>query len=187
MDHRDEENLNRWLDRTLQQYGNAHPRHGLENRVLANLAERRRLRVRNAWYLTMTAALVAALILAFWLGIETRSHLPQNSGTRVSKDTQINARMLPGQPSLPKASSTKKPTLTRRHDTPIVRASSEPRLSQFPSAQPLSSEERTFAAYAWHFPDQATPMVHDQQKFDEEIVQAELDSKNFAISKKEER
>ena len=44
MEPKDQENLHRWLERALVEYGNTEPRSGLEARVLANLsAERERI------------------------------------------------------------------------------------------------------------------------------------------------
>src|SRR5712671_6781306 len=85
MEPKDQENLHRWLDRALVEYGNTEPRPGLEARVLANLsAERERITARQGWFwaLTLTAT-AAVIILAVWM---ESNYWPAHQGTDIGDD-----------------------------------------------------------------------------------------------------
>jgi hypothetical protein len=51
-------------------------------------------------------------------------------------------------------------------------------LEQFPSPRPLSQEEVILARYAQHFPTEAVLIAQQQDKFQQEIEQAEQEAKN---------
>jgi hypothetical protein len=51
-------------------------------------------------------------------------------------------------------------------------------LDHFPSPRPLSREEVLLARYAQHFPKEAVLIAQQQDKFQQEIEQAEQEGKN---------
>ena len=58
-------NLDQWLDRALQQYGDIEPRAGLEMRILGNLDSEERKQVqRRAWIAASVCAAVAVIVAA---------------------------------------------------------------------------------------------------------------------------
>jgi hypothetical protein len=96
MEPKDRENLHRWLDRALVEYGNTEPRPGLEARVLANLsAERERITARQRWFWALTmAATAAVIILAVWMDSNTglRTKVPTSVTTASEQPAESKRR-----------------------------------------------------------------------------------------------
>ena len=151
---KDQENLHRWLESALEEYGNAEPRSGLEGRVLANLqSERERITARQRWFwaLTLTAT-VAVIILAVWMESDTalRTSIPTSmSAPSEQKRTESKQRLVQtAKPGMFQQSR----KITSQHvkqnrSVHSFEAAVAPKLDRFPSSQPRSEQERLLLAY----------------------------------------
>ena len=149
----DQENLHRWLERALVEYGNAEPISGLEGRVLANLqSERERITARQRWFwaLTLTAT-VAVIILAVWMESDTaqRTRIPTSKSAPSEQRAESKQRLVQSaKPGMFQQS--RKITSQHVKQNRTVRsfeAVAAPKLDRFPSSQPLSEQERLLLAY----------------------------------------
>lgn len=165
------------LDAALREYAAAEPRAGLEQRVLAQLqCERVRLPNRSWW--TWSVAGVVAALLAFTLALALRSNGPaktviqrhppvpietvQPSATQVAVGREIRATPVTG--------LRQKATWHHAHRAIVVADS--PKLDQFPSPEPLTSEELALVRYVRQFPHDAVIVASAQEEFEKEIQQA---------------
>ena len=176
----DRDRLDDWLDKALRQYGNAEPRIGLESRILANMegAGKRAVFGRPYGWL-FAAASAAVLLIAIWFGIWDRP-LPatkKESAQQIAGD--FGKKIGPSIPATGPRHTVKK--LPPRKQTNLARdfeLPRGPRLDQFPSARPLSEQEVLLTNYAERFPTEARLIAHEQDKFQQEIQQAEQEMKN---------
>lgn len=137
----------RWLDAALKRYGDAEPRPGLENRVLANLhAEQARLALSPRWRRPVAATVAIAVLTGGALLLRQK---PDVAGIAISNQASGSRNQEPA-PSVADAS---RPQVAPRRPRPsrseshIVQPSSEPRLEQFPAPTPLSEQEEMLARY----------------------------------------
>jgi len=187
MKTRDSDHLDEWLDKALQQYGNPEPRIGLESRILANMEAARESGVFGrpfGWL--FAAASLAVMLIVIWLGIW---HRPLAAPQRVAgQQTAGNAVPQSGVKTLlaarPRHTGTKLPP---RRQTHLAHAglSREPRLDQFPSPRPLSEQEVLLTQYAKRFPTEARLVAREQDKFQQEIQQAEQEMKDASPDSKQ--
>jgi len=176
MESRDKDRLDEWLEIALPQYGRAEPRVGLENRVLANLAVQRASAsaVRRWWWILGTAAASAAVAIVLWLG----------SGPKDPSKSAANFTTNAASTGQPKAAATARSTVRQKHLGAPVRRTSQrtntvelarsPKLSQFPSPQPLSDQERLLARYVRDFPQEAAIVAQAQTRAEAERQLEEL-------------
>jgi hypothetical protein len=145
--------LDQWLDKGLATCGQAEPRAGLENRILANLtAEKDRMSAGSHWRWVLRAISVmvlTVLLVAVWLG--SRSGAPSG---RAEKNTALPIQTVERRAETPAQTSTQRrpPKPANTTSTKYVNAHSKrtevvssPRLNQFPSPRPLSDELLEYA------------------------------------------
>ncbi len=145
--------IDQWLDKGLAEYGNAEPRPGLENRILANLsAERNRVSGGRSWRWALSAvSAVVVVVVAVWMGSkpnEPPAPARENKGARVQTfestgktPAQIGARSRPGKPANSTVAGGVNAHFSRS------RMANRPKLDQFPSAQPLSDQVELLLEY----------------------------------------
>lgn len=172
MDSRARDRLDQWLDEALRQSMLGEPRPGLEGRILAGIAvESKRKRVRKSWAWIFATAAIAALFALLGLGTgHNRERAPRPAAPRVLRDS-----LMAGGAALP-APVSRRPALASRSRRKPARAmalTEEPRLDHFPSRRPPSQQEMMLASYAERFPAEAALIARDQQKFEQEIAEAQ--------------
>jgi hypothetical protein len=149
--------LDRELDAALARYTAVEPRAGLEARVLANLRAARALSSPSPWaWPRVTALAAAALILvavavSVWIsGKETKAvHHPPliRPGAKVATHKE-------DLPAMPDPVAVRKRSGHGRR--PLQRiATAGPKLSVFPSPQPLSEQEKMLQYYVADYPEHA--------------------------------
>src|SRR5262249_17816783 len=160
------------LDGALKSYGNVEPRLGLEGMVLANLAaqaSRTRARWTRVWAVSAVSA--AVLVLALWLGDLRKQKSHNDVSALVPQDVMAPRTLTP--PVVKEAARHKEMRSRRRVSPRSVTVQAEPKLQQFPSFRPISEQELLAAEYAVHYPQEAMLVVEEQQKFDQQVRQAE--------------
>ena len=153
--------LEEWLDAALKQYGNAEPRVGLENRILARLRAEPARRSRWLWPIlaaTAAAALIAGILVSGDLKeVPAPSSVkaviaPQIPKTRGEKEVAIKTGHRHGrQVRAREVAKGVEPT-----QAPIVKA------DQFPSPAPLSEQEERLARYVREHYEQAVMIARAQ-------------------------
>jgi hypothetical protein len=144
-----------WLDDRLKQYGEAEPRPGLENRVLANLhAEQARLSLRPWWWRPVAAAVTIVTLAIGGFLLRRRP-----AGVTISNPGAVAVGNR--EPERPVAPAVRPHTEPKRPDrsqpgSPIAHSSSVPRLEQFPAPAPLSEQEEMLARYVREHRQEAT-------------------------------
>jgi hypothetical protein len=138
----------RWLDSALKQYGEAEPRPGLENRVLANLhAQRELLTLRPWWWGPVTAAVTIAVLVGGSLLLKRKPDV-----TVVTSSNQPHVTAGKSEPERPVASRVGSRTAIKARVRPepnrnVAQPFSVPRLEQFPAPAPLTEQEEMLARY----------------------------------------
>jgi hypothetical protein len=176
---KDRAQFDQLLDSALRRYGNVEPRPGLEGRVLARLAaEASRSHGRAWWVWGLAGAAAMIVVIGMWIGGgHRRSNTPAVSvRPNVSKREQKLATVMPpvelNKPAVRRVRSLKTAAPVR------MAKIAEPRLQQFPSPRPLSQQETVIAEYVQHFPEEAKLISQEQQKFDEEVQNAQQQIEN---------
>jgi hypothetical protein len=182
---------NDWLDAALRQYGEAEPRPGLEERILANVrAEQGRSVAWTWWPWTAVALAAIAIVVAGPLawrsgktGTNSVAHNPLTatpSGTQVTNSGSEN--QAPPEVRVP----AKKHTPLNSHSPARVAAS--PRLEQFPSPQPLSEQETILASYVAQFQEQAVLVARARtQELQRDRAEEMGDSRTGVVSADSDR
>ena len=167
--------LDEWLDDGLQQYGQAEPRFGLEDRVLASVrAERERRDTRQWRWWPALATVTAMIVVGTFFGIRSQ----QRTSPSVARTQATPGQEMPEAPS--QAEIARRPTGQARVSSrrgwhePVQAAGA--RQEQFPSPQPLSEQEKILARYVLHFPQQASLMAQAQIEFRSEQMSDSLGS-----------
>lgn len=171
MEPRGKDNLDRWLDRALQEYGQALTAPGLEGRILEQLSGRRTLFWAKLSFAFAGMGAVAALLATLWVG--HASHPASKSGsTRVAssrseqlpaprEDNQVAPR--PEEIPVPVRAAQTRPGWVHRAQRRT------PKLDQFPSPRPLSPQERMLKQYVQAFPDDALSLAREQAQLEKEF------------------
>jgi hypothetical protein len=189
----DKDRLDQWLDSALNVYGKAEPRAGLESRIVTNLAiERQRLAVRWGWGLVVASAAVTCGVLALWLG--TFSHGPHSTnGVVAVRRAMQESNAIPVAPQAQRHFGTK---LTikglpgrsgRARKMRTVDLASEPRLEQFPSARPLSEEEKLLKEFIRNSPQEAVLVAQVQAERQKELDRLMADQSSVSQPNQQER
>jgi hypothetical protein len=138
----------KWLDAALKQYGEAEPRPGLENRVLANLhAERARLTLSPRWWRLAAAAVTIAILAG---GALLLSRRPEVTGATISNRPSLalgNSEMERPVASAVRPHVALKQPVRWQPESRSAHTSSVPRLEQFPAPAPLSEQEEMLSRY----------------------------------------
>lgn len=148
------ENVERWLDEALAEYGKAEPRTGLEARMLARLSAEQSRSRRRLWWRIFALGTVALMAFAFaWtvhLGRKQVSESPVAKGSVRAPDRGTNHdhhRLEESDRHMPSGS--------RKRGKPA-------RLEQFPSPTPLTDQEKMLALYVRDFPEKAALVARAQ-------------------------
>lgn len=183
--------IDEWTDRALTQYGQAEPRPGLENRVLARLqVERERSTGRKWRWQPALAAVTAILTISISLFV-TRGHR-HNPRLPIAKENSA-----PVEVSRPDTSAASKPHIQEaakqrphsrvpRHALQSAHAPAPARLDQFPSPEPLSEQEKILARYVQQFPREADLTAQFQTEFARREMLAEQAPPESEISSSSE-
>lgn len=166
---RDENELERFLDRTLSEYSSEAPRDGLEQRILANLAVNTARR-RSPWWIWAAVPACAALIvgaLLFWHAAGQPSPNPPIA--------DVPKKEIPGpvahDHTLTRSANVRKPPPGRRAVVSTVARLPkqnaplhEPRLATFPSS-PDGSQARMLLAFVQRHHALASAVAQEQEEF----------------------
>ena len=181
MEPKDQENLHRWLDRALVEYGNMEPRPGLEARVLANLsAERERITVRQRWFWALTlAATAAVIILAVWMESNTGLRTKPPTSLTTASEQQAQSQQRPVETAKPdvfqQSRKIASPRVHRNQAVHSLEAAAAPKLDRFPSSQPLSEQERLLLAYLNQTPKEEVMLAIAKTKSNEDLRVKDLE------------
>jgi hypothetical protein len=174
-----ERELEQWLDVALVRHVSVEPRIGLENRLLAGLqAERGRLAVRRQWWWGLGTAVVAATVaIAMWIGLHERQPVPNraagNSMTQ-GRSATVSGQVAPERPPVSEDAQGMARTLRRPVRPAISARTSEPKLDQFPSPEPLTDQEKLLARYVQEFPERAVLIARAQTQLRKQEEQQRL-------------
>ena len=155
-----EDDLDRVLNTALAMYATVEAREGLEQRIVANLRSQEPS-ARSKWWTWGLAAAVLAMMIAVvaW---------------SFSGHTRPSIANHPAVPQTPEHDAPQRTdNTTARNIAPvrkhIVRRTTlrdnHPKLDQFPSPQPLSTEEIALAKYVTKFPKEAQLVAQAQDEF----------------------
>ncbi len=173
--------VDKWLDAGLKQYGQAEPRPGLENRILAGLrSEGERMLARKwQWWPAL-----AALTAIFLIGIGVFSLKLRNTGVHapLAKESPASFQQKSREPRQSDSSRIQEspsqriraavPRPLHRHH--VTGPAATARLEQFPSPQPLSEQEAILQRYAEQFPREASLMAQAQTQLTrQEMIERE--------------
>jgi hypothetical protein len=161
-----EDKFDRWLDAVLRQHGNAEPRAGLEARVMAHLAVQGHGAAWRRWTWVAASSAAAGLVVAsLWFGGGRRQNQQHHAKNEAAPPAVVIGKADAGDTTAtPSRTARKRPENASRkrrgdRDIEFVRT---PKLSQFPSPQPLSEQERLLVAYVSQFPREAAEVAHEQ-------------------------
>jgi len=141
--------LDRLLDSALATYADPGPGSGLEERVLAALAQHslpvsRPRRRRIPWLIAIP---VAACVVGVWLAIPKSVHPPVSGPQIAERHQPANAIPFASHPAQPQRKSAHR---SRSFDRPapalIARAVPAPKLDVFPAPRPLTAEEQVLVS-----------------------------------------
>jgi hypothetical protein len=138
----------RWLDVALREYGEAEPRPGLENRVLANLHTEQARLILRPWY--WRPGVAAVMVAVFVIGALLLGRRPDATRTTISNRPSIALGNT--EPERPIVSAVRPHVALKqpgrsRPGGHTAHSSSVPRLEQFPAPAPLSKQEEMLARY----------------------------------------
>jgi hypothetical protein len=155
-DKDDNPSAERWLDAALKQYGEAEPRPGLENRVLANLhAEQARPAFSPRWWPPVAATVAIAVLAGGALLLKGKPDVTEITNSNQAAVVSRNQVPEPPVASASRPSSAPRHPLRPRSESHIAQTSSAPRLEQFPAPVPLSEQEEMLARYVREQPQEA--------------------------------
>jgi hypothetical protein len=144
--------LDRVLDAALAKYAAVEPRTGLEARVLANLRTERAKSVDRAWWRWALAGALAAVVVVA-VALAWRSDRPSHTVVANHSPVTTQAPTRSGTQAASNRGAIRRATVHRPQ--PKVVMAVNPKLSQFPSPQPLSEQERLLEKYVAEYPEQA--------------------------------
>jgi len=182
MEPHDSHHWDEWLNKAMQQFGESNPRPGIESRVLANVGAQRRAHMYQGWAWALTGVAITIFSALFlWHGLE-RPDLHKHDDepvARASQDSGIEQRtQVP-----PPISQNPTARVRKRLRSVITEHGGGPRLEQFPSPRPLSPQELAALRYAGQYPQEAVLVAKEQEKFDDEVQQAQQQVEtSFSIS-----
>ena len=157
------------LDGALKRYGDVEPRAGLEGRVLARLAEQHAHR-HKPWVWALTAAALASSIAV----IALFTSRPWKVNPKVDKPAVVafatgTKQEQPGNQRQPISSTPKRRSRRDTTNHGLRVTAKLPRQERFPSARPLSEQEKLLVNYVTQFPKQAAQVAEEQSRRDKEL------------------
>lgn len=166
-----DDEMNRMLDAALAGYTAMEPRAGLEERILANLgAEQTRIPSRAWWQWRLAGAVAVILIIGALAWRSTRPSQPalanhppaaiQHPSTQETNPAPYTAA------EVTTAKHAPMPSPATRRVPSATAVAARPKLDQFPSPQPLSTEEIALAQYVKNFPKDAQLVAQSQLEFE---------------------
>lgn len=173
--------VNERLDAALKRYGESEPRPGLESRILATLRAEHLPESRWGWRPALAGLAVLLLGAAMFLA-RGRDVVHETAvGTAIKKETQAT-REIPPAPVLARVPShaVKRSSPRKAYPRPVNSVAAEetaPRLEQFPSAQPLSEQERMLASYVRDWPEEAKLVARARTELLEQTLR-EMEKRN---------
>jgi hypothetical protein len=184
MEANDKDQLDKWLDLALKQYGNVEPRAGLERQIIEHLESRNHSVVWRRKVLAFVSVAAACVILiAVWHG-ETH----RGTGTNIAKVSPPSIKSTAARPTTTSLAPRKENAFSAiRRRTRRTGGSSRARAQKFPSPSPLTDRELALAAYAKSFPNEAERIAQDQETFEQEMERAQLELQNTQQLNQEER
>ena len=181
MEPKDQENLHRWLERALVEYGNTEPRSGLEARVLANLsAEQERITARQRWFCALTlTATAAVIVLAVWMESNTGLRTKVPTSVTTASEQQAESKQRPVETAKPdvfqQSRKISSPRVHRNRTVHSFESAAAPKLDRFPSSQPLSEQERLLLAYLNQTPKEEVVLAIAKTKSNEDLRVKDLE------------
>jgi hypothetical protein len=150
---------------------------GLENRILANLAiQKTSVADHRRWWLAVgTAAAMAAVVIAVWLGSgannrsKSLGNFAYNAPSTTEPKSEVNTQPVAKQTNAKAGVQRRRP-----HHARTVELDESPKLSQFPSPQPLSEQEQMLTRYVREFPQEAVIVAKTQAQAAAQRELAEL-------------
>ncbi len=160
--------LDRLLDATLAKYAASEPRPGLDQRIIANLrAEQSRASVRFGWRWALVAGAVAiavfAMVLIWKPSRPGKPNIANGGSPRPAPSPQVQTQVAESGSPRGRVGTPQHGGVVRRPRPQV--AASAPKLDQFPSPQPLSTEEIALAQYVKNFPKEAQLVAQAQEEF----------------------
>ena len=166
MEPKNQERMERWLDKVLAEHGSAEPRPGLEKRVLVRVRQEQEASAQTrSWWpvLAATAAAVALAIGVFMVERPAKAPVTPVANADRQRSPTV-AEKAPHQVAVPLRA--RRPHHTRR-DTDAGQG--VPKLDQFPSPAPLSEEEEALVRYVKEFPEEARMIAQAQAEYEQEL------------------
>jgi hypothetical protein len=175
------------LDSGLRQYGQADPREGLENRILAGMHAATPARS-QAWTSQYGLAVLATVLLVT-IGVFTarvkRIATPAPIG---SQHSPVDEKPPQPVPVIVQPSHESVKASVSQHQAHRLAKSELVKQEQFPSPQPLSEQEAMLAQYIEQFPGQARLMAQAQTQLSkEEALEMQSPDADFADPEQENR
>lgn len=163
--------LDRLLDQALNEYRDAEPLSGIEDRVLRRITTQPEQSARRWPWILAAAAVAAVIAVALWLGVREHPHqMPvATNATQPARQTASSAHALPALPSVVSHPAVSARPRSRHSSSAVIPQMARavapiPRLTQFPSPAPMSSEEHALLALARTHPDALLGQPDDAEK-----------------------
>jgi hypothetical protein len=158
--------LDRAIEAALAKYSSVEPRTGLEGRILAHLrSPRERIPTRSWWQWSAAAAVAALLVIVIafvWTWSRPAKMVQQQRSTPI-ESVPPSATQVAFKSGIKAASALRPKHKATQHSVPQpVAAANAPKLDQFPSPRPLSTQEKLALEYIERFPRQASLIAQAQ-------------------------
>ena len=163
------DDLDHLLDSALARYAAVEPRMGLEERVMARLQAGAQQPSRRSWLQWGLATALAVIVVAAALAWKSSrvphpeiANCPPAAIENPSTQKTNSAPPATGEVAVVKHPAVRK---TSMRSAVANTAAAHPKLDQFPSPQPLSTEEIALAQYVKNFPKEAQLVAQAQEEF----------------------
>lgn len=167
---RDDHEIERFLDRALNEYGKGSPCEGLEQRILANLAANPTKA--SSWWAWALVPVAAVVIVLAVLGLKPAKYVPAPpvAGATAPPAPAVALRKTPS------VTAAKWHKRLRADTREAVVAKTAPRLPTFPS-QPDESQARMLLQFVQRSPNAAQQVVKEEEEFQKLVAENVEDSR----------